>query len=56
MQQWNVSHSTVGIVASGYAMPGSDIGSQFLNVQQVTVNAAHKLCYYHISYNFRAQI
>jgi len=29
MQQRNVSHSTVGIVASGYAMPGSDIGSQF---------------------------
>jgi len=22
MQQWNVSHSTVGIVASGYAQPG----------------------------------
>jgi len=29
MQQRNVSHSAVGIVASGYAMPGSDIGSQF---------------------------
>ena len=25
MQQRNVSHSTVGIVASGYALPGSDI-------------------------------
>jgi len=44
MHQRNVSHSTVDIVASGYAMPGSDIGSQFLNVQQVTINAAHKLC------------
>jgi len=29
VQQRNVSHSTVGIVASGFAMPGSDIGSQF---------------------------
>jgi len=56
MQQRNVSHSTVGIVASGYAMPGSDIGSQFLNVQQVTVSAAHKLCLYHIVYSFREQI
>ena len=43
MQQRNVSHSTVGIVASGYAKPGSDIGSHFWNVQQVTVSAAHKL-------------
>jgi len=25
-------------------MPGSDVRSQVLNVQQVTVNAAHKLC------------
>jgi len=25
MEQRNVFHSTVGIVASGYAMPGSDI-------------------------------
>jgi len=29
MQQRNVSHSTVDIVAGGYAMPDSDIGSQF---------------------------
>jgi len=29
MQQRNVSHSTVAIVAGEYAMPGSDIGSQF---------------------------
>ena len=29
MQQRNVSHITVGIVASGYAVPGSDVGSQF---------------------------
>jgi len=29
MQQHNASHSTVGIVGKGYAMPGSDIGSQF---------------------------
>ena len=29
MQQRNVSHSTIVIVTSGYAMPGSDIGSQF---------------------------
>jgi len=43
MQQRNVSHSTVAIVANGYALPGSDIGSQFWNVQQVTVSAAHKL-------------
>jgi len=33
MQQSNVSHSTVGIVASVYAVPGTDIGSQFWNVQ-----------------------
>jgi len=44
LQQRNVSHSTVGIVTSGYAMPGSDIGSQFWNLQQVIVSAAHKLC------------
>ena len=44
MQQRNVSHITVGIVASGYATPGCDIGSQFWNVQQVAVSAAHKLC------------
>jgi len=56
MQPRNVSHSTVGIVASGFAMPGSDIGSQFLNVQQVTFSAAHKLCLYHIFYCFREQI
>jgi len=56
MQQRNVSHSTVGIVASGYAMPGGDIGSQFWNVQHITVSAAHRLCYYHISHNFREQI
>jgi len=43
MQQRNVSHSTVGIVASGYAMPDSDLGSQFWNVQHVTVSAAHRL-------------
>jgi len=43
------------MVASGYAMPGSDIGSQVWNVQKVTVRAAHKLCY-HSSYYFRAQI
>jgi len=29
MQQRSVSHSTVGIVTSVYAMSGSDIGSQF---------------------------
>ena len=56
MQQRNISHSTVGIVASGYAMPGTDIVSQFLNVQQVTVSSAHKLCLYHIFYSFREQI
>jgi len=44
MQQRNVSHSTVGIVAGGYAMAGSDIESQFWNVQQVTISTAHKLC------------
>jgi len=44
LQQRNVSHTTVGTVASGYAMPGSDTGSQFWNVRQVTVSAAHKLC------------
>ena len=44
MQQRNVSYSTIGIVTNGYAMPGNDIGSQFWNVQQVTVSAAHKLC------------
>ena len=56
MQQRNVTHSTVSIMASGYAIPGSDIGSKFLNVQQVTVSAAHKLCLYHIFYSFREQI
>ena len=30
-----------------------DIGSQFWNVQQVTVSAAHKLCYYHIFLQFQ---
>jgi len=44
MQQRNVSHSTVGIVASGFPIPGSDIGSQFWYVQQVAVSAAHTLC------------
>jgi len=29
MQQRNVSHSTVDIVASGYTMPGSDIAEFF---------------------------
>jgi len=29
IQQRNVSHSTVGIVACGYAMTGSDIALKF---------------------------
>jgi len=45
--QRNVCHSTVGTVASGYGMTDSDIGSQFLNVQQVTVSAARKLLISH---------
>ena len=31
-------------------------GPKFLNAQQVTVSAAHKLCLYHIFYSFREQI
>ena len=43
MKQRNVSHSTVGIVATvGFRSQAE--GTQFLNVQQVTVSAAHKLC------------
>ena len=33
MRQRNASHRTVGIVASVYAVPGRDIGSQCWNVQ-----------------------
>jgi len=42
MQQRNVSRSTVGIVASGYAKPGRR-DSILKCIQQVTVSAAHKL-------------
>jgi len=53
MQQRNVSHSTVGIVGSGYAKPGRRVS--ILKALQVTVNAAHKLCYYHNFLQFHCQ-
>jgi len=43
MQQRNVSRSMVGIVAS-MGMQSQVEGTQFWNVPQVTVSAAHKLC------------
>jgi len=44
MQQRSVSHSTVGIMASGYAKPGRRDSILKCRLQQVTVSAAHKLC------------
>jgi len=43
MQQRNVSHSTVSIVASGYAKPGRRDSILKCRLQQVTVSATHKL-------------
>jgi len=58
MQQRNVSHSIVGILASGYAMSGSDI-----RVSSLKCTASHcqlskrtLLILLHTSNNFRAQI
>jgi len=56
MQQCNVSHSKVGIVASGYAMLVSDIGVSGLKCTASHCQRRTHMLSYQTSYNIRGHI